>query len=189
MDYEELSPEAAEPRLAALRIIDVREPHEIEGPLGIIEGALPVPLSEIEERAVELAGFGPLLLVCRSGKRSAAACERLFARGCRDLNNLVGGMIAWNQAGLPVRRKELRTLPELQGCLVAWFSQVSGTSRADAHAVVEALLPEEGSAREQASVAAFDRALESIAERLRAAGPPQDLDLTLDALRRDLAVL
>lgn len=189
MTYDDLPPEDVEARLAELRVVDVREPYEIEGPLGVIEGALVIPLAEIEKRAAELADSGPLLLVCRSGRRSATACERLFARGFRELTNLEGGMIAWNRAGLPVRRKELRTLPDLLDCLTIWFSQVSGTTRPDARAVVESLLLEANATGGAASPAAFDRALELLAERLRAAGPPQDLDLTLEALRRDLAVL
>lgn len=189
MDYIDLSPEAAAPRLVELRVIDVREPHEIEGPLGVIEGARAVPLREIEKHADELASGGPLLLVCRSGGRSARACQQLFAHGCRDLHNLEGGMIAWNRAGLPVRRRDLRSLAELKDCLTAWLAQVSGASRSDAGASFADLLAEAGAAGEGESVVAFDRALEALAERLRAADPPADLELTLEALRRDLAVL
>jgi rhodanese-related sulfurtransferase len=42
--------------------------------------------------------------VCRSGGRSARAAEELARRGFRHLYNLRGGMLAWNEARLPVER-------------------------------------------------------------------------------------
>jgi len=40
--------------------------------------------------------------VCRSGNRSAYATEMLMAAGKTNVKNVVGGMIAWVQAGLPI---------------------------------------------------------------------------------------
>jgi len=78
----------------APRLIDVRTPHETA--MGIIPGALLIPIDELEERASEIPSDGkPTLIVCAGGGRSAAACEFLSSRGHSNLNNLVGGMGAW----------------------------------------------------------------------------------------------
>ena len=61
----------------------------------------PEVIADVAERAESLRGRS-LLLVCRSGRRSAQACEALIALGVEDVTNLAGGMIAWNDAGLPV---------------------------------------------------------------------------------------
>ena len=59
-------------------------------------------LREVAAAAGRLGDAGPLLLVCRSGKRSLDACQRLSAVGVTDVTNLAGGMLAWNEAGFPV---------------------------------------------------------------------------------------
>jgi rhodanese-related sulfurtransferase len=37
------------------------------------------------------------VVYCRSGNRSAAACKMMMKMGFKDVSNLVGGIIAWNQ--------------------------------------------------------------------------------------------
>jgi len=81
----------------SLTIIDVREDEEVA--TGIIPGArhiplgeLPMRLSEIDERSDEI------ILVCRSGARSARACEYLEHMGYSGLKNMVGGMIKWYES-------------------------------------------------------------------------------------------
>jgi rhodanese-related sulfurtransferase len=104
--YPERDPAEVAPELARYRIVDVREPHEWTGELGRIAESLLIPLGELESRLEELRGEAPLLLVCRSGNRSGKACLRLLELGFVGPTNLVGGMIAWNEAGLPVLRTE-----------------------------------------------------------------------------------
>jgi len=58
-----------------------------------------IPLDEIEQRADELKGFDQIFLHCRSGGRSADACQRLEALGFADLVNVEGGLLAWKDAG------------------------------------------------------------------------------------------
>ena len=58
---------------AAVRLIDVREPHELAGPLGHIEGAENIPLLSLLGQASSVPKEQPLVLVCRSGNRSALA--------------------------------------------------------------------------------------------------------------------
>jgi len=86
------------------RVVDVREAEEWSGELGHIAGAQHVPLGELEQAAKDWAKDSPFLFVCRSGRRSATACERLMTSGFEDVTNMEGGMLAWNRAQRPVVR-------------------------------------------------------------------------------------
>ena len=98
----DVQPHAAEALTrAGARLVDVREPDELRTD-GRIPGALHVPLGELAQRADELAGE-QVLVVCRSGARSAMAADALRASGF-DAYNVDGGIIAWERAGLPVER-------------------------------------------------------------------------------------
>ncbi len=85
-------------RLATLgsevRRIDVREPDEYTGPLGHLPGAELVPLATLEEASTTWPRDAPLLLICRSGARSAKGARALAERGFTRLYNLAGGMLA-----------------------------------------------------------------------------------------------
>jgi len=100
---DEISVQQAAERISELEVVDVRGADEYDGPLGHIAGARLLPLGELEARASELSVDGPLLMVCRSGRRSEVACQKLAELGVPGAINLVGGMIAWNEAGLPVQ--------------------------------------------------------------------------------------
>src|SRR3954453_7729955 len=80
-------------------LIDVRQPAEFEE--ARIPGAVLIPLAELPDRLAELPDGKPLLLVCRSGARSARACEFLAEQGY-DSTNVAGGTLAWIDAGLEV---------------------------------------------------------------------------------------
>lgn len=84
------------------RVIDVRQPEEYEGELGHIEGAELVPLDQVGSTAAGWSKSQPLLMVCRSGGRSARAAETLLGLGFKDVTNLEGGMLHWNELGRPV---------------------------------------------------------------------------------------
>ena len=92
-----------EEKPGAFRMLDVRQPHEVAA--GAIPGAESVPLHTLPARLHELDRDQTLVLVCRSGNRSAQACAFLQQQGFDKVYNLRGGMIAWtaaNQAdGLP----------------------------------------------------------------------------------------
>lgn len=98
----EMAPGTVVGELHRYRLIDVREPAELVGDLGHIEGAQNLPLGQLDQHAPELAQGGPILFICRSGRRSYVACEKLVALGHSESVNLEGGMIAWNEAGLGV---------------------------------------------------------------------------------------
>jgi rhodanese-related sulfurtransferase len=85
---------------ADARIIDVREQDEWDA--GHIHGAVHVPLGEVPQRLDELTrDEEPLVVVCRSGGRSARAVAWLVQNGI-DATNLDGGMGAWAGAGRPM---------------------------------------------------------------------------------------
>jgi rhodanese-related sulfurtransferase len=86
------------------RVIDVREEHEFRGELGRIAGAALAPLATVTREANGWDHQDEIVLVCRSGGRSGVAARELRALGFSRVINLVGGMIAWNQAGLSVER-------------------------------------------------------------------------------------
>jgi len=89
-------------------VVDVRGPDEFLGPLGHIATARNIPVAELESRLAELAGLerGPIVLVCRTDKRSAMAARTLHAAGFTELNVLRRGMVQWNETGLPVDSKK-----------------------------------------------------------------------------------
>lgn len=92
--YQDLSPSELERFRGSVRLIDVREPDEFTGPLGHLPGAELVPLATVEAVAESWSREQPLLLICRSGARSARAATALAARGFTSLYNLAGGMLA-----------------------------------------------------------------------------------------------
>jgi len=85
-------------------LIDVREPNEYATVRA--EGAVLVPLSTFMATYEELPKDRPLLVICAVGGRSAAATGHLLASGWTDVTNVAGGTVAWERAGLPVRRGE-----------------------------------------------------------------------------------
>jgi rhodanese-related sulfurtransferase len=88
------------------RVIDVREDNEFRGELGHVPGSRLIPLRALAGRASELGvpNDGRIVVVCRSGVRSSTAAAILTSLGFDDVSNLKGGMLAWNELGLPVER-------------------------------------------------------------------------------------
>jgi rhodanese-related sulfurtransferase len=97
----ELDPTSAASRLGAGEVValDVREDDEWEA--GRIVGSLHVPLGELVARQAEIPDDVPIVVVCRTGSRSAWATEMMVRAGY-DAANLVGGLVAWHAAGLPL---------------------------------------------------------------------------------------
>jgi uncharacterized membrane protein YdjX (TVP38/TMEM64 family)/rhodanese-related sulfurtransferase len=88
----------------ATTMVDVRSPEEFTGPLGHIETALNIPLGELPDRLIEIDANKnePVIIVCRTEKRSANAAALLGEAGFRDVRILRGGMERWIRDGLPV---------------------------------------------------------------------------------------
>lgn len=85
-------------------IIDVRSPDEFTDPLGHIETALNIPLSEFPDHLTEIMAHKnkPVIVVCKTDKRSAAAATLLSAGGFSNVRVLRGGMERWKRDGLAV---------------------------------------------------------------------------------------
>ncbi len=78
-----------------LTVIDVRTAQETA--LGVIPGALLIPVDQLPQRAQELPKDSrPKLVYCAGGGRSAAACEYLSEQGFVELYNLENGFMGWN---------------------------------------------------------------------------------------------
>jgi len=108
---EQLSPEQALEEIKAangdLVLLDIREPHEHAE--AHLEGDVLVPPVEVAERIDELAPDTSqrLILYCRSGARSARAANLLQEQfGYDNVANVEGGILAWQEAGLPVDEAE-----------------------------------------------------------------------------------
>jgi sulfur-carrier protein adenylyltransferase/sulfurtransferase len=87
-------------------LIDTREPHEFQE--ARIEGGKLVPPGLLAD---EIAGAAPdksarTILYCRSGNRSYKAAEQLQALGYEDVASMAGGILAWQEQGLPVLATE-----------------------------------------------------------------------------------
>ncbi len=92
----EIEPQELASRLARnepLRLIDVREPHELE--ISRIERAELIPLGELASRLHELDSAQEIVLFCKSGTRSARALELMAGAGFRKIKHLRGGINAW----------------------------------------------------------------------------------------------
>jgi rhodanese-related sulfurtransferase len=86
-------------------VVDVRDDAEVRQ--GRIKGARHIPLKELKGRMNELDKHrGKTVVVyCRSGNRSAQACELLTRQGFEKVVNLHGGVNAWQSANLPISKK------------------------------------------------------------------------------------
>ena len=91
-------------RVDDLQLLDVREPDEYRGVLGHIAGSSLVPLGTLRAAARSLDRARPVVLICRSGGRSGRAAVDLLELGFARVASLRGGMIAWNESGLPIDR-------------------------------------------------------------------------------------
>ncbi|MDP9432927.1 MAG: rhodanese-like domain-containing protein [Actinomycetota bacterium] len=81
-----------------LLVLDVREDDEWTA--GRIDGALHIPLGELDRRVSELDRNRPIVTVCRSGGRAGKAAEFLSGAGL-NAHVMDGGMTQWAKDKLP----------------------------------------------------------------------------------------
>ena len=82
-------------------LLDVRGPSEYHGPLGHIDGAENIPLDQIPAQTAEiLAQNRPIVCICHTDRRSAAAATHLRSAGVKEVAVLRGGMVGWRGLGL-----------------------------------------------------------------------------------------
>ena len=99
----DLAPEDVSRGMAEGRylLVDVREPNEVAAEA--YPGAVVVPLSSFDPKAIPDPGAKQVVFACRSGKRSVTASLAAQAAGLAHDKHLAGGMLAWKAAGLPTR--------------------------------------------------------------------------------------
>lgn len=100
----EIDPEWVSEHLGAVHVLDVRQKGEVEECLGRITGAQLLPLNELRQRLDEVPKGRPVVTVCHAGMRSGQATVILRQGGVERVANVRGGMLMWNQLGLPVDR-------------------------------------------------------------------------------------
>jgi rhodanese-related sulfurtransferase len=85
-------------------ILDVREDTEYKS--GHLIGAKWLPLGKLATRIGELERYReqPIVVVCRSGNRSASACSLLSKQGFTQAYNLTGGVMGWQKSNLPLEK-------------------------------------------------------------------------------------
>jgi rhodanese-related sulfurtransferase len=79
-------------------VLDVREPDEWNE--SHIPGATLIPLGELASRVDELPQDQEIVVVCRSGNRSAQGRDILLAAGFEQVTSMAGGVNQWKAAGL-----------------------------------------------------------------------------------------
>ena len=80
-----------------VRLVDVREPDEYNGPLGHVPDAALVPLGTLSAVAATWDPAEPVVLICRSGARSDRGALALEALGFALVSSMTGGTVGWNQ--------------------------------------------------------------------------------------------
>ncbi len=81
-------------------VLDVREPHEWEA--GHIPDATLIPLGQLESRLNEIPKDQEIVVVCRSGNRSAQARNILKNEGFENVTSMAGGMNQWTEKSYEV---------------------------------------------------------------------------------------
>lgn len=82
-------------------LVDVRERDEVATLAYNVPNIVNIPLSEFEERYMELPKDQELVMVCRSGQRSLKATYYLRNQGYTQVVNMQHGIIRWVQKGFP----------------------------------------------------------------------------------------
>lgn len=85
--------------------LDVRTDAEFRD--GHIVNAINIPQSALPDRLKELEKLKdkPIIVACKSGNRSGMACSMLKKNGFEHVYNLSGGILAWQNANLPITKK------------------------------------------------------------------------------------
>lgn len=85
-------------------LLDVRNAADYAGEQGHVEGAVLIPVEELEQRLSEIESFQEktVMTICRTDKRSAKAAQILTKHGFSDVHVIRNGMTEWNKTGYPV---------------------------------------------------------------------------------------
>jgi rhodanese-related sulfurtransferase len=83
-------------------VVDVREDKEMAD--GSIINAIHIPLGDLKNQIKKIEKYKekPVIVVCRSGMRSASAASILRKEGFQQVHNMRGGIMAWQKDGMPL---------------------------------------------------------------------------------------
>jgi rhodanese-related sulfurtransferase len=86
-------------------VIDVRDAADYSN--GHLKNAKNIPLQSLRDKLDELSGSRgkPIMAYCRSGNLSGKACRVLKKSGFTKVHNIAGGIMAWQDANLPLTKK------------------------------------------------------------------------------------
>jgi rhodanese-related sulfurtransferase len=87
-------------------VVDVRPMTDFSA--GHIINSINIPINSLKSQINRLEKYRhkPIILTCRSGAQSGSACKQLQKEGFEKVFNLKGGILAWQDANLPVSRKK-----------------------------------------------------------------------------------
>jgi rhodanese-related sulfurtransferase len=87
-------------------VVDVRPAADFHK--GHIINAINIPSNGFKNQITTLSKHKgqPVIVNCRSGGQSQAACQQLKKEGFEQVYNLRGGILAWQSANLPTTRKK-----------------------------------------------------------------------------------
>lgn len=120
----------------ALQILDVRTPREHAEVH--VEGVRLLPLGQLDPVSHLQGKSRAVYVLCRSGQRAERACAQLAGAGFEQVFNVEGGILAWEQAGLPVIRSSVKAISlerqvrigagslVLLGVLLGWLVNPAG---------------------------------------------------------------
>ncbi|MCB1751791.1 MAG: rhodanese-like domain-containing protein [Gammaproteobacteria bacterium] len=87
-------------------IVDIRPMADFS--TGHIINSINIPVNGLKNQINRLEKYRnkPIIVTCRSGAQSSSACKQLHKAGFEKVFNLKGGILAWQDANLPISRKK-----------------------------------------------------------------------------------
>jgi rhodanese-related sulfurtransferase len=95
LTVQQLKSALAEPEETRPRLLDVREPWELQ--IAKIDGSENIPMQQIPAIAEELDRTHPTVVICHHGVRSLQVVAFLTRMGFANMHNLQGGIDAWSK--------------------------------------------------------------------------------------------
>lgn len=98
---KEISPQWVAANRNKVSVLDVRTKIETDEESARIADAQLIPIDELRTRKEEVPKNKPVMIICRSGKRSVLAYTILKEAGWAQVANIAGGLLRWQTEGLP----------------------------------------------------------------------------------------
>lgn len=131
----EVAPQWTYQNRCRVRLVDVREVEEL-AELGLAPSAEHVPMGQLQAKAQDWKADEPIVLICRSGRRSARALALLERQGFTRVASMTGGMLAWRSQQLPMHEEATPKPPQ-----AAIKTSPTSPTPHDAKAPIEEVLP------------------------------------------------